>query len=117
DIQKLLLPSNPPVMPGYQISGINIPARALSGDYFDYIAIDENHVGIAIADVSGKGIPAAIMMAMCRSALRSQSSGHHSPTKVLQQVNRQLYSDIKEDMFISMAYVIIDQRSNEALLA
>ncbi|MFI0347567.1 MAG: GAF domain-containing SpoIIE family protein phosphatase [Chthoniobacterales bacterium] len=117
DIQKFLLPSNPPVMPGYQISGINIPARALSGDYFDYIAIDENHVGIAIADVSGKGIPAAIMMAMCRSALRSQSSGHHSPTKVLQQVNRQLYSDIKEDMFISMAYVIINPHSNEALLA
>ena len=117
DIQRLFLPSTAPIMPGYQISGINIPARSLSGDYFDYLSIDEQHIGIVIADVSGKGIPAALMMAMCRSALRSQAPGHHSPSQVLRQVNRQLYPDIKEDMFISMAYVTIDQESNKALLA
>lgn len=116
-VQKLLLPLKSPSIPGYQISGINIPARTLSGDYFDYITVDEDRTGIVIADVSGKGIAAALMMAMCRSSLRSHVSKNHSPAAVLRQVNSQLYPDIKEDMFISMAYVIVNQNNNEALLA
>lgn len=117
NIQKLLLPASSPSLEGYQISGINIPAKSLSGDYFDYVTIDDHHLGIAIGDVSGKGIPAALIMAMCRSSLRSQASNCYSPTAVLKQVNRQLYPDIKEDMFISMAYILINNITNEALLS
>ena len=105
DIQRILLPSEAPVIEGFEISGLNIPARHVSGDYFDYIAVDESRLGVAIADVSGKGVPASIIMAICRSVLRSQAPGNPSPSDVLQKVNRQLYPDIKEDMFISMAYV------------
>src|SRR5947209_1978231 len=108
DIQRILLPSEAPVVPGFEISGLNIPARQVSGDYFDYIEVDKDKLGVAIADVSGKGVPASIIMAICRSVLRSQATGNPSPADVLQKVNRQLYPDIKEDMFISMAYVIID---------
>src|SRR3954471_5693160 len=108
DIQRILLPSEAPVIPGYQISGINIPARHVSGDYFDYVDVGGDKLGVAIADVSGKGVPASIIMAICRSVLRSQATGNPSPADVLRKVNRQLYPDIKEDMFISMAYVIID---------
>ena len=111
EIQRILLPSNAPDVEGYQISGINIPARQVSGDYYDYIAVDQEHCGIAIADVSGKGVPASLIMAMCRSVLRSQAHGQHSPASVLQQVNQQLFPDIKEDMFISMAYAILDRGS------
>ena len=111
EIQRILLPSNAPDGEGYQISGINIPARQVSGDYYDYIAVDQEHCGIAIADVSGKGVPASLIMAMCRSVLRSQAHGQHSPASVLQQVNQQLFPDIKEDMFISMAYAILDRGS------
>ncbi|MBM3857389.1 MAG: GAF domain-containing protein, partial [Verrucomicrobia bacterium] len=117
DIQQLLLPAGAPIFPGYEISGINIPACALSGDYFDYLKIDEKHLGIAIADVSGKGVPASLIMTMARSVLRAQASGQPSPCEVVKLVNRQLYPDMKEDMFISMAYVTIDQINNTAQLA
>ena len=117
EIQKILLPSDAPDLAGFEISGLNLPARTLSGDYFDYLPVDDDHLGIAIADVSGKGVPASLIMAMCRSAVRSQSQGHLSPAAVLSAVNRQLYPDMKEDMFISMAYVVINRHTGEALLA
>lgn len=117
DIQRLLLPSEAPVFEGFEISGINIPARHVSGDYFDYIKVDDERLGVAIADVSGKGVPASIIMAICRSVLRSQAAGNPSPADVLQKVNRQIYPDIKEDMFISMAYVILDHARNTILLS
>ena len=117
EIQKILLPSDAPDLPGFELSGLNLPARTLSGDYFDFLPVDDDHIGIAIADVSGKGVPAALIMAMCRGALRSQSRGERSPSAVLRSVNRQLYPDIKEDMFISMAYVVLNKQTGEAQLA
>lgn len=117
EIQKILLPSDAPELPGYELGGLNLPARTLSGDYFDFLPIDDDHIGIAIADVSGKGVPASLIMAMCRSALRSHSRGERSPASVLRNVNRQLYPDMKEDMFISMAYVVLNRHTGEALLA
>jgi sigma-B regulation protein RsbU (phosphoserine phosphatase) len=116
DIQRILLPSEAPVIEGFEISGLNIPARHVSGDYFDYIKVDDDRLGVAIADVSGKGVPASIIMAICRSVLRSQAAGNPSPADVLQKVNRQLYPDIKEDMFISTAYVILDHAHNAVTL-
>src|SRR6266850_1773397 len=117
DIQRILLPEKSPAVPGFEIAGINIPARQVSGDYFDYIRVDDERLGVAIADVSGKGVPASIIMAICRSVLRSQATGNSSPTDVLQKVNRQLYPDIKEDMFISMAYIILDHARNTVTLS
>jgi sigma-B regulation protein RsbU (phosphoserine phosphatase) len=109
EIQRILLPASSPEISGWQISGINIPARQVSGDYYDYIAVNETHWGLAIADVSGKGVPASLIMAMCRSVLRSQAHGQLSPATVLRQVNAQLFPDIKEDMFISMAYAVLER--------
>ncbi len=117
DIQRILLPSTSPEVAGFEISGINIPARQVSGDYFDYIKVDPAHFGIVIADVSGKGIPASLIMAMCRSVLRSQAPTNDSPMDVLKKVNRQLFPDMKEDMFISMAYVILDHEKGLVNLA
>jgi len=117
EIQSILLPSDPPPVPGYQISGINIPARQVSGDYFDYLVVDEYHTGVAIADVSGKGVPASLIMAMARSVIRSQAPDKIRPSDVLHRVNRQLYPDIKEDMFISMIYLVLDSRSSDVTLA
>lgn len=108
DIQRILLPAESPSVNGFEINGMNVPARQVSGDYFDYIKIDDARLGVAIADVSGKGVPASLIMAICRSVLRSQAVGNPSPADVLQKVNRQLYPDIKEDMFISMAYLVLD---------
>jgi sigma-B regulation protein RsbU (phosphoserine phosphatase) len=117
DIQRILLPAEAPLINGFEISGLNVPARQVSGDYFDYIQIDNERLGVAIADVSGKGVPASLIMAICRSVLRSKASQNPSPADVLKQVNRQLYPDIKEDMFISMAYIILDHARDGVTLA
>jgi sigma-B regulation protein RsbU (phosphoserine phosphatase) len=117
DIQRVLLPTEPPSVNGFEISGISIPARQVSGEYFDYIKIDDERLGVAIADVSGKGVPASLIMAICRSVLRSEATKNPSPADVLQKVNRQLYPDIKEDMFISMAYLVLDHARNGVMLA
>src|SRR5678816_1194675 len=117
DIQRILLPSEAPVINGFEISGINIPARHVSGDYFDYIKVDDDRLGVAIADVSGKGVPASIIMAICRSVLRAEAARNPSPADVLRKVNRQLSPDIKEDMFISMAYLVLDHQHDGVTLA
>lgn len=117
DIQRILLPSEAPAINGFQISGLNVPARQVSGDYFDYIRVDEERLGVAIADVSGKGVPASLIMAICRSVLRAEAARNPSPADVLRKVNRQLYPDIKEDMFISMAYLILNHQSDGVTLA
>lgn len=117
EIQGILLPSSPPSISGYEISALNIPARYVSGDYYDYITVDEHRIGIAIADVSGKGVPASLIMAMCRSVIRSQAPDTLSSAEVLRRVNNQLYPDIKEDMFISMAYLILDTKQGSVTLA
>lgn len=108
EVQRILLPSAAPQMPGFNCTAVNIPAQQVSGDYFDFIQIDQQRWGVAVADVSGKGIPAAIIMAMCRSVLRSKAPGNISPAQVLREVNRQLYPDIREDMFITMLYMVLD---------
>jgi sigma-B regulation protein RsbU (phosphoserine phosphatase) len=117
DIQRILLPAEAPAINGFQISGINVPARQVSGDYFDYIRVDDERLGVAIADVSGKGVPASLIMAICRSVLRAEAARNPSPADVLRKVNRQLYPDIKEDMFISIAYLILDHERNGITLA
>src|SRR5437762_116312 len=117
DIQRILLPSEAPAINGFQISGLNVPARQVSGDYFDYIQVDKERLGVAIADVSGKGVPASLIMAICRSVLRAEAARNPSPADVLRKVNRQLYPDIKEDMFISMAYLILNHQHDGVMLA
>ena len=94
-----------------------MPARQVSGDYFDYIQVDKERFGVAIADVSGKGVPASLIMAICRSVLRAEAARNPSPADVLRKVNRQLYPDIKEDMFISMAYLILNHENHGVTLA
>jgi sigma-B regulation protein RsbU (phosphoserine phosphatase) len=117
DIQRILLPSEPPLIEGFDIAGVNMPARQVSGDYFDYIQVDDDRLGVVIADVSGKGVPASLIMAICRSVLRAEARLSRSPADVLRKVNRQLYPDIKEDMFISMAYLILDHKNNQVTLS
>ncbi len=117
EVQKILLPSGPPDVEPFTIVGSNSPARLVSGDYFDYVQVDAFHHGIVVADVSGKGIAASLIMAMCRSVMHANAPGNLSPAAVLREVNRVLFPDIREDMFISMAYMILNTHSDEVVLA
>ncbi len=117
EIQKILLPDQSPKINGFDVVARNYPAQQLSGDYFDFIQIDSQHYGVAIADVSGKGVPASIIMAMCRSILRSKAIGNPSPAEVLKAVNRQISPDIRKDMFITMIYLVINTETHEVKIA
>lgn len=117
DVQRVLLPQSEPVVPGYRICGTNLPARIISGDYYDYIDLAEGRQGIVIADVSGKGVGAGLLMAMCRSVLRCVAREQGSPAATLAAVNRQLFPDIREDMFISIAYFVLDGMDGRMVLA
>lgn len=111
DVQSVLLPNRDPDIPGYRIMGTNSPARIISGDYFDYIPLENGTTAIVIADVTGKGVAAGLLMAMCRSALRSELLREQDPLKALTRVNKQIYADIREDMFISLALYLVNDEN------
>lgn len=117
DVQKVLLPAAQPDFPGYRIHGMNLPAQMVSGDYYDYIPLASGELGVAIADVSGKGVSAGLIMASCRSALRAAAVSGASPAEVLGAVNRQMFPDMREDMFVSMAYLVLEEGSGRLRLA
>ena len=117
EIQRVLLPSEPPVVEGLPLAAAYQPAKVVSGDYYDFMPLDNTHVGIAIADVSGKGIPASLVMATCRGVLRVAAQRSLSPADVLKQVNHHLFSDIREDMFVSLAYCVINTATGDLVLA
>lgn len=117
EVQRVLLPQGEPVVPGYRVSGTNVPARIISGDYYDHLDLGDGRHGVVIADVSGKGVAAGLLMAMCRSVLRSMAKAYDSPADTLAQVNRQLFPDIREDMFISLFYAVIEGDGGKIRLA
>ncbi len=117
EIQRVLLPRSAPALSDYGIAAEYKAARLVSGDYYDYVRVDGDRYGIAIGDVSGKGIAASLIMAMCRSNLRSRAPENLSPAAVLHAVNGSIFPDIREDMFLSLLYLILERGSNEVTLA
>lgn len=117
EVQRVLLPSAAPALEHFHIAATNVAARIVSGDYYDFISVDAKHTGVVIADVSGKGIPASLVMTTCRGLMRGLASGVATPTKALSKLNRMIYEDVKEDMFISLAYVMLHDDSEEVQLS
>ncbi len=117
EVQNILLPASEPNIPGYRVCGSNTPARMISGDYFDYMEMPQGKWGLVIADVTGKGVPAGLLMAMCRSLLRHSAQSISSPAEALAQVNRNLFPDVREDMFVSLVCMTIDGPDGAVRLA
>jgi serine phosphatase RsbU (regulator of sigma subunit) len=107
-IQASILPQVMPEVPGFAFDALMIPMRAIGGDLFDFVTIDSSHVGIAVADVSDKGIPAAIFMALTRSLLRAEALRSTSPDNVLRNVNRVLMDMNTSDMFVTAIYGVLN---------
>ncbi len=116
-IQQLLLPADIPQVPGLDLAAFNVPALMVGGDYYDVVRADEEHVGFVVADVSGKSIGGALVMSVCRSALRAHAAGRTDPAEVLCDVSREVARDLAEDMFVTMLYVIVNHRTREAHFA
>jgi PAS domain S-box-containing protein len=108
DVQQHLLPNLFPPLTRLEVNALSQPSRHLGGDYYDMIAVDARHNGLVIADVSGKGAPAALMMAACRALLRQCARGETSPGAVLRRVNRALQPDMPPRMYITLFYGIVN---------
>jgi serine phosphatase RsbU (regulator of sigma subunit) len=115
-IQTRLLPAEIPRVEGLEIAHHYSPAREVGGDYYDFLRIDEDHLGVVIADVSGKGIPAALIMTMTRSLLRMAAKGETSPVRTVELVNRFLTPDMNPGMFVTLVYHVIDLATREVRL-
>ncbi len=116
-IQAALLPKEIPVIPGAELAAFSLAAQQIGGDYYDFVRIDERHFGIAIADVSGKGVAGAIVMSLCRGALRIKAQNNLSPAAVLRGMQEVLSPDLAEDMFITLLYMIYDLDTRELRVA
>lgn len=114
-VQLSLLPKEEPKINGYDIAAISIPAVEAGGDYFDFVKLSGNKTGIAIGDVSGKGIGAAIYMTLTKGILQAHAEEDVSPRNVLAKVNRLLYKTIEKNSFVSMFYAILDVSTNKIL--
>lgn len=116
-IQQALHPRQIPQLDGINLGAFSLPAQEIGGDYYDFIKLDRHHVGIAIADVSGKGVSGALVMAICRTQLRLVAPECLSSAEVLRRVNAYLRADLREDMFISMLYMILNTQTRRLSIA
>tara|TARA_B100001248_G_scaffold262589_1_gene259767 strand:+ start:70437 stop:71915 length:1479 start_codon:yes stop_codon:yes gene_type:complete len=117
NIQGMLLPKTFPENPSLDIDACYHPAQKVGGDLYDAFALGPNKVGIAIADVSGKGIAASLVMAICQANLRHFARQYDSPAEVLRALNRAMSEQINRDMFITIAYAIVDTAKNQITIA
>lgn len=110
-IQASLLPKALPVIPGWQVATHWQPARAVGGDFYDFTEYPDGRVGLVIADVSGKGVPAALVMATTRSVFRASAERLVAPGAVLERVNEVLSADMPPKMFVTCLYILLDPAS------
>jgi len=116
EIQKSILPRTFPPFPDradFEIYATTIPALEMGGDFYDFFLIDDKRLGVVIADVSGKGVPAAIFMAVSRSLLKATALASVSPSACLEHVNRLLCPDNDSAMFVTVFYGILHTESGE----
>ncbi len=112
NIQQGLLPSKLPQLNGYEIAAVNIPSRQVGGDYFDIISISENKYGIAIADVSGKGAGAALLMANLQASLHALATSNIRIGEMISRINNLIYQNTALDKFITFFYGELDTKEN-----
>ncbi len=116
-IQQALLPRSSPYIPGFAVSGLCVPAGAVGGDWYDFIPLHDGRWGLVLADVSGKGTAAALLMAATRGVLRSLAEASCTPGEVLQRLNQLLVEDLPPARFVTMAYAVLDPEKRTLTLA
>ncbi len=112
-VQRSLLPQSFPELPGFEVAGDNDPAREVGGDFYGFVPVDDNHLGVAIADVADKGLGAAMFMVMCHSLLHTVAPRELSPAKVLADLNTRLLELSNSDLFVTVFYGILDLRTGQ----
>jgi phosphoserine phosphatase RsbU/P len=116
EIQESIVPRDFPPYPDREELSIHatmLPAKEVGGDFFDFFLIDRDRIGFAIGDVSGKGVPAALFMAVSRTLLRATASRGFSPDECMQQVNQILHQESISSMFVTCFYGVLNTRTGE----
>ncbi len=108
EIQKSLLPEACPRVENFDIAASSVPAREVGGDFYDFIRLPEGRWGVVVADVSGKGVPAALLMALSRSLIRAYSQDNPSILRAMRTANRFLLEDVRSGMFVTCFYGVMD---------
>ena len=110
NVQESVLPAVPPPSEYYDLYAQMTPAREIGGDFYDYFRLDEHRLGLVIADVSGKGVPAALFTMVTRALLKSAARNHESPAYCLSEVNELLSQENDACMFVTLFYGVLDLR-------
>src|SRR5216684_9152288 len=116
-MQQALLPKCSPYIPGFVISGLSIPARAVGGDWYDFIPFPDGRLGLVLADVSGKGTAAALLMSATRGMLRSLAEASCTPGEVLTKLNGLLVEDFPAGKFVTLVYGVLDPATRSITFA
>ena len=113
EVQEQLFPRSLPSLPGLQLGAICRPARTVSGDYYDFIRLGPLRLGIALADISGKGISAALLMASLQASLRSQATlnGHGGTAELVSRLNQHLFRNTSDDRYATFFYAVYDEET------
>ena len=112
EIQRNLLPKRPPEVAGYGISGLSEPAKRVGGDYFDFLSLEGDRLGLCVADVSGKGITAALLMSNVQATIRSQSRLAQDAGACVSRSNDMLHASTDSDKFVTMFYGVLDTQTH-----
>ncbi len=112
-VQNSFIPTHSPIIPGYELDGVLLPARETSGDFFDFFPLDQGFQGVVIADVGDKGAGAALYMAMSRTLIRTYAvEAKLPPQKVLSEVNRRILTDTPRGIFLTLVFGILNPEEN-----
>ncbi len=110
-IQRSFLPERDPQIPNFEVAGANDSSELVGGDYYDFVRIADGHLGIVVADVSGKGIPAALIMASFRASLIAEIRNNYSMRTIVAKVNKLLWESVEADRFVTAIYGVLDIQS------
>ena len=116
-LQGAILPKTMPEYPTYSGHAIMTPAREMGGDFYDFFTLDDGRLSVVMADVSGKGVPAAFFMAIARTVMRAAAARHPTPGPCLQEVNDAICEQNPQDLFVTLFYGILDPDSGEFVYA
>lgn len=111
EVQRRLTPAKPPNLDGFDIAAVYTPCYELGGDFYDFISLPPNNLGVVICDVAGKGIPASLLMASLRATLRAHALNIYDMSAVLDKVNKTFCADTLMSEFATMFYGVLDYRS------
>ena len=111
EIQDSFLPESLPKIPGFEVAAVTIPAMEIGGDLYDFLSVPGDRTGFVIADVSGKGVSAALYMALSRTLLHASGEAEPEPSRAVRNANRLLYDDGRSSMFITVFYGVLDRQA------